>query len=89
MALGIFELIVIGDSRVVIRTLAEKLMPTHMALRHLIHKIVIQASLFKKIDFFHVLRENNSIVDLEANTGASLSPRELILNDQGSYCSPP
>ena len=50
-ALGISELIVIGDPRIVIRALAEKIMPTHMDLRHLIHKIVAQASLFKKIDF--------------------------------------
>ena len=63
-ALGISELIVIGDSKIVIRALARKLMPTNMALRHLIHKIMIQTSLFKKIKFFHVLREKNSIVDL-------------------------
>ena len=55
VALGITELIVIGDSRVVIRALAEKLMPTHMALRHIILKLMAQASLFKKIDFYHVL----------------------------------
>ena len=86
--LGIFELIVIGDSRVVIHTLAENILPTHMALQHLICKIVAQASLFKKIDFYHVLRENNSHADLEANKGVSLSPVELILNDQGSYYPP-
>ena len=89
VALGIIELTVIGDSRVVIRALAENLMPTHMALRHLIHKLVAQASLFKKIDFYHMLRENNSYADLEANKGASLSPGELIFDDQGSFCPPP
>ena len=87
--LGISKLIVIKDSRVVIRALAEKLMPNQMALRHLIHKIVARASLFKKINFYHVLRENNSYVDLEANKGASLSPGELIFNEQGSFCPPP
>ena len=89
VALGITELIVIGDSRVVIRTLAENLMPTHMALRHLIHKLVAQASLFKKIDFYHMLRENNTYADLEANKGASLGPGELIVNDKGSFYPPP
>ena len=88
-ALGISELIVIGDSRIVICALTEKLMPTHMALRHLICKIVTQASLFKKIDFYHVLRDYNSIADLEANKGASLSLGELILNGQGSYYPSP
>ena len=87
--LGISELIVIGDSRVIIHALAKNVLPTHMALRHLIRKIVAQASLFKKLDFYHVLRENNSHADLEANKGVSLSPGELILNDQGSYCPPP
>ena len=88
-ALGISELIVIGDSRIIIRALAEKLMPTHMALRHLIHKIVAQTSSFKKIDFYHVLRENNSNDDHEANKGTSLFHGELILNNQGSFCPPP
>ena len=88
-ALGISELIVIGDSRVVIRALAEKIMPTHMALRHIILKLVAQASLFKKIDFYHVLRENNTYADLEANKGTSLGPGELIVNDKGSFFPPP
>ena len=87
--MGISELIVIGDSRIVICTLVENLMPNHMSLRKLIHKIVAQASSFKKNEFFHVLRENNSNADLEANKGSSLSLGELILNGQGSFCSPP
>ena len=89
VALGITGLIIIGDSRVVIRTLAEILMPTYMALRHVILKLVAQASLFKKIDFYHVLRENNTYADLGANKGASLGPGELIVNDKGSFCPPP
>ena len=88
-ALGISKLTIIGDSRIVICALVENLMPNHMALRHLIHKIVAQASSFKKIDFFHMLRENNSNANHEANKGSSLSPGELILNGQGSFCSPP
>ena len=86
--LGISELIVIGNSKVVIHALAENIFPTHMSLRHLLRKIMVQASLFKKIDFYHVLRENNSHADLEANKGASLSPGELIFNEQGAYCPP-
>ena len=85
----ISELTIIGDSRIVIYALAEKLMPNNMALRHLIHKIVAQTSSFKKIDFYHVLRENNSNVDHEANKGTSLCHGELILNNQGSFCPPP
>ena len=87
--LGISELTVIGDSRIVICALAENLMPNQMTPRQLIHKIVAQVSSFKKIEFFHVLRKKNSKADYEANKGSSLSPRELILNDQGSFCSPP
>ena len=79
-AMGISELTIIGDSRIVIRAQVENLMPNHMALRKLIHKIMAQSSSFKKIDFYHVLRENNSIADLEANKGSSLSLGELILN---------
>ena len=49
---------------------------------------MVQASLFTKIDFYHVLWENNPHADLEANKGASLSPGELILNANGSFCPP-
>ena len=87
--LGITELIVIGDSRVVIRALAENLLPTQLGLRHLLHKIMAQASLFTKIDFYHVLQENNPHADLEANKGAALSPGELILNTNESYFPTP
>ena len=84
--LGITEMIVIGDSRVVIRALAENILPTQLGLRHILRKIVVQASLFTKIDFYHVLQENNPHADLEANKGASLSPGKLILNDQEYFC---
>ena len=47
--LGISELTVIGDSRIAICALVENLMPNHMALRQLIHKIAAQASSLKKM----------------------------------------
>ena len=87
--MGFSKLTVIGDSRIVICALAENLMPNNMALRHLIHKIMVQSSSFKKIDFYHVLRENNSNANIEANKGTSLSHGELILNNQGFFCPPP
>ena len=58
--LGITELTVIGDSRVVVRVLAKNIFPTQLGLRHLLRKIMVQASLFTKIDFYHVLREKKS-----------------------------
>ena len=87
--MGISKLTIIGDSRVIIYALAENLMPNNIALRHLIQKIVAQTSSFKKINFYHVLRENNSNADHETNKGTSLSLGELILNNQGSFCTPP
>ena len=87
--LGISNLIVIGDSRVVIRVLAEKFLPIHLGLRQLLRKIMKQASLFNNIDFYHILRANNPHADLEANKGAYLSPGELIFNEKGVYCPPP
>ena len=53
--LGISNLIIIGNSRVVIRALAEKILPIHLGLRKLLHKIMKQASLLNNIDFCHVL----------------------------------
>ena len=87
--MGISKLNVIGDSIIIICALAENLMPNNMALRHLIQKIVVQTSSSKKINFYHVLRENNSNVDYEANKGTSLCHGELILNNQGSFYPPP
>ena len=87
--MGISELTIIGNPRINICALAENLMPNNMTLRHLIQKIMAQTSSFKKIDFYHVLRENNSNADHEANKGTSLSLGELILNEQGSLCPPP
>ena len=87
--LGTTELIVIADSRVVIHALAENIFPTQLGLRHLLRKIITQASLFSKINFYHMLREKNPHVDLEANKGAALSLGELILNSNVSYCPPP
>ena len=86
--LGISDLIIIGDSRVVIRALAENLLSTHLGLRHLLHKIKVQVSLFYKIYFYHVLRENNPYANLEENKGEYLIPGELIFNEQGFFCSP-
>ena len=87
--MGISKLTVIGDSRIIIYALAENLMPNNIALRHLIQNIVAQTSSFKKIYFYHVLMENNSNADHEANKGTSLSLGELIRNEQGSLCPPP
>ena len=87
--LGTTELIVIGDSIVLIHVLAENIFPTQLGLRHLLYKIMTQASLFSKIDFYHVLQENNPHTNLEANKGESLSLKELILNSNVSYLPPP
>ena len=87
--LGISNLIVIGDSRVVIRALAEKILPIDLGLRQLLRKIMKQASLFNNIDFYHILQANNPHADLEANKGEYLSPEELIFNEKGVYFPPP
>ena len=87
--MGISKLTVIKDSKIIICALVENLMPNNMALRHLIQQIMVQTSSFKKIYFYHVLRENNSNANHEANKGTSLSLGELILNEQGSLCPPP
>ena len=87
--LGISNLIIIGDSRGVIRAPTEKILPIHLGLMQLLRKIMKQASLFNNIEFYHVLRANNPHVDLEANKGAYLSTEEPIFNEKGVYFPPP
>ena len=65
--LGIKEVIVIGDSHTIIKTMVEKSVPTDFRVARVVARIKTLAKSFQRIKFFHVLRENNKDADSEAN----------------------
>ena len=86
---GITELIVLGDSRIIIQAIIENSLPNQMHLKHLIQKIKLLSLSFLKIEFYNVLRRNNKEVDRVANLGSSLNFGALKINGINSLCVPP
>ena len=85
---GIIDITMLGDSRVLIKALAENSIPTQLHLRQMIKKILTLASTFLKIEFFHILREHNGKVDCVANRGIVLGFRVLEFNGDSAYFLP-
>jgi ribonuclease HI len=80
LSLNIRDLIVIGDSRLLIQALNQNTRVANGQLKHVIDKIMILRRRFQSIQLFHVLRGNNAQADEEANTGARLEKSIMILN---------
>ena len=74
------DIVVIGDSRLVIQALNSGNLPEYIKIRQMIKKIQILSSFFQKFDSFHVLRKNNAWDDLETNAASSLVQGTLDLN---------
>jgi ribonuclease HI len=81
MLLNIRDLVVLGDSRVIIQALNQSSILENALFQHSLDKIKLLMRQFQTIQIFHVLRENNSQADEEANMGASLGQGILLLND--------
>jgi ribonuclease HI len=80
LAMKVKEVIVFGDSRVIIQALNIHALPHNMRLRHLIRKIMNLLPAFHKIKFFHILRELNGEADKAANAATRLSKGTLCIN---------
>jgi ribonuclease HI len=80
LLLNIRDLVVLGDSRVIILALNKSSRLGNATLQHLLNKIKLLVRQFRTFKIFHVLRENNSQVDEESNWGASLDQAVLLLN---------
>ena len=78
---GMEELVVYGDSLMVIREaiLLYKKMKSLITKMH--HILIYLGIEFKSIKFFHNLRTNNKQDDLMANRGVSLDYGELVCNE--------
>ena len=55
----------------------------------LINRIRSKAKMFRKVNFFHILRELNVLADLAANKSIAVGINELIVNSVVSIDIPP
>jgi ribonuclease HI len=76
---------IIGDSQTLIKMLVENSNPKDLRLSRLMVRIKKIASLFQKINFFHVLRNNNKEADVKENRVALLPVGTLLWNDKENW----
>ena len=79
-AKGIANLLVFGDSRLLIQAIVNQKRPTNMHLAQLTKRIRILCEYFHSIRFFHILRTLNCKADKAANEGVELC-RGILLMD--------
>lgn len=77
---------VFGDSTLIIQALNLNSTPSQIQLASIFEKIKLTLPQFRKIPFFHILRQLNSQADLEANRGAIRCRRSLLVNSDESIC---
>ena len=80
---------VIGDSRLIIQALNGGRRGKNEWTERIINRIGSMAKRFKKIEFFHVLRELNGFVDTAANKSIAVDCYDLIVNSMISMDIPP
>ena len=74
------EVMVFGDSRFIIQALNEGRNGKNERIVRLIKRIRSKSKIFRKINFFHILRELNVKADLAANKSIAVGLNELIVN---------
>ena len=80
---------VFGDSRLIIQALNGGRRGKNDRKARLINRIRSKAKMFRKVNFFHVLRELNVLADLAANKSIVVGLNELIVNSVVSIYIPP
>ena len=83
------EVLVFGDSRFIIQALNGGRKGKNERTTRLIKRIRSLSKMFRKINFFHILREINVKVDLAANKSIVVGLNELIINRDVSIEIPP
>ena len=86
---NIISLSVFGDSQIIIQVANSKRNPAQVHLSTILKKVKLMHSKFQKIRFFHILRNLNSMTDLEANNGTLLSKNSLSVNGTETLCNIP
>ena len=78
------ELVIIGDSILIVKAINCQTQTQSAKLNNLLRKIRLLLTNFNSYEIFHVLRKLNEKVDVEANKGVLLAPGNLILNGTAS-----
>jgi ribonuclease HI len=79
---GIRNLIIIGDSRLLICAIARSTETQSAQLNNLLARIRLLLKDLDSFQVFHVLRELNKDADEEANRGVVLAQGSMIINGQ-------
>ena len=86
---GVEEVMVIGDSRLIMQALNGGRRGKNDRTERIINRIKSMAKRFRKIEFFHVLRELNGLADIAANKSIVVDCYDLIVNSTVSMDIPP
>jgi len=81
LILNLQDLIVVGDSKIIIQALNQNTRVANGQLQHVIDKINLLWRQFHSIQLFHILRGNNTQADEEANAGARFEKGYMRLNE--------
>ena len=83
------EVIVFGDSRLIIQALNEGNRSKNDRIARMIKRIRTMVKLFRKINIFHILRNLNVLADVAANKSMVVGLHELVINTVVSIDIPP
>ena len=86
---GVEEVMVFGDSRLIIQALNGGRRGKNERTERMINRIKSMAKMFRKIEFFHILRELNVLADIAANKYIAIGVNDLIVNSVVSTDIPP
>jgi len=86
---GMNQILVFGDSRILIKALIMKKAPHQIKLSHIYHKILHLSRYFQNIRYFHVHRVLNDQADKQANKGVSLAQGILCTDGDFQRCDIP
>jgi len=81
---GIWDLVIIGDSRLLIRAIVLSKTTQNAKLNNLLAKIRLLLKGLDSFQIFHVLRALNQSADLEANKGVELEAGHTLVNEHQS-----
>ena len=87
--IGAEEVMVFGDSRIIIQELNGGSRSKNERIVRLIKRIRSKANTFRKIKFFHVLRNLNVLADSAANNSITIGLIELSVNSIATIDIPP
>ena len=86
---GVEDVMVFGDSRLVNQALNGSGRGKNECIARLINRIRSKARLFRKVTFYHILRELNVLADIAANKSIVIEQNDLVVNSSVSSEIPP